>query len=77
MIAVLFLFLFLLCPETGGKTLELVDCLFVVRGVVELRKDFGVDVEGLADVDGKDRLVERRDVVIPDVRSLPGKIHFK
>jgi MFS family permease len=34
------LFVFLLCPETGGKTLEQVDDLFVGRGFDGLRKHY-------------------------------------
>lgn len=34
-------FVFLLCPETGGKTLEQVDYLFTEKGFAGLRKDFG------------------------------------
>ena len=32
----------------------------MVRGFAGLRRDFGVDVEGLENVDEKDRLVEMR-----------------
>ncbi|KAF2794575.1 MFS transporter [Melanomma pulvis-pyrius CBS 109.77] len=34
------IFVFLLCPETGGKTLEQVDYLFVGSGFAGLRKNF-------------------------------------
>ena len=39
------IFVFLLCPETGGKTLEQVDFLFVDKGFAGLRKNFNVDAE--------------------------------
>jgi hypothetical protein len=43
------IFAFLLCPETGGKTLEQVDYLFIDKGFAGLRKNFDVtseDMEG-------------------------------
>ncbi|KAF2650403.1 MFS transporter [Lophiostoma macrostomum CBS 122681] len=36
------IFVFLLCPETGGKTLEQVDYLFVNKGFAGLRRNFDV-----------------------------------
>lgn len=36
------IFVFLLCPETGGKTLEQVDFLFVEKGFAGLRRNFDV-----------------------------------
>ncbi|KAF2015036.1 MFS transporter [Aaosphaeria arxii CBS 175.79] len=41
------IFVFLLCPETGGKTLEQVDYLFVNKGFAGLRKNFDVGDEAL------------------------------
>lgn len=43
------IFVFLLCPETGGKTLEHVDYLFVRGGFAGLRKDFEVTQEDMED----------------------------
>ena len=40
-------FAFLLCPETGGKTLEQVDYFFVEKGFAGLRKNFNVGAEAL------------------------------
>ena len=40
-------FVFLLCPETGGKTLEQVDYLFVRPGFAGLRKDFNVTADDM------------------------------
>ncbi|KAF2105821.1 MFS transporter [Lophiotrema nucula] len=39
------IFVFLLCPETGGKTLEQVDYLFVNKGFAGLRRNFDVNEE--------------------------------
>lgn len=36
------IFVYLLCPETGGKTLEQVDYLFVQKGLAGLRRNFDV-----------------------------------
>ncbi|KAH7382676.1 MFS transporter [Phaeosphaeria sp. MPI-PUGE-AT-0046c] len=47
-------FVFLLCPETGGRTLEEVDFLFVGRGWAGLRKDFDMSVDGFTDLKHKD-----------------------
>ncbi|KAF7192842.1 Sugar transporter STL1 [Pseudocercospora fuligena] len=41
------IFVFLLCPETGGKTLEQVDYLFVRSGFAGLRKDFNVTADDM------------------------------
>jgi len=41
------IFVFLLCPETGGKTLEQVDYLFVREGFAGLRKTFEVTEEDM------------------------------
>jgi MFS family permease len=41
------IFVFLLCPETGGKTLEQVDYLFVDKGFAGLRRNFDVNIQGL------------------------------
>ncbi|OAG06873.1 MFS transporter [Paraphaeosphaeria sporulosa] len=49
------LFVFLLCPETGGKTLEQVDYLFVDKGFAGLRRNFDVDVHGLDLWNDKDK----------------------
>ncbi|KAF2098490.1 MFS transporter [Rhizodiscina lignyota] len=38
-------FVALLCPETGGKTLEQVDYLFVDKAFAGLRKNFDIDAE--------------------------------
>ncbi|KAK4569393.1 hypothetical protein LTR86_003156 [Recurvomyces mirabilis] len=43
------IFVYLLCPETGGKTLEQVDYLFVRKGLPGLRKDFDVTEEDMED----------------------------
>ncbi|KAK3707109.1 hypothetical protein LTR37_012278 [Vermiconidia calcicola] len=50
------IFVFLLCPETGGKTLEQVDYLFIDKGFAGLRKNFDVtpeDMEGYAGIEKK------------------------
>ena len=59
------IFVFLLCPETGGKTLEQVDFLFVRQGFAGLRKDFDVTEEDMEDAFAiKDKMdVERKEVV--------------
>lgn len=46
-------FVFLLCPETGGKTLEQVDYLFVNKGFGGLRRNFDVDIQNLDMCDEK------------------------
>lgn len=54
-------FVLLLCPETGGKTLEQVDYLFIHNGFAGLRKNFDVspeDVEG--SFDEKPKTIEER-----------------
>jgi MFS family permease len=57
-------FVFLLCPETGGKTLEQVDYLFVDKGFAGLRRNFDVDVQGLdlGTEKEKDKQVETNEV---------------
>ncbi|KAF2242351.1 MFS transporter [Trematosphaeria pertusa] len=57
------LFVFLLCPETGGKTLEQVDFLFVDKGFAGLRRDFDVGVEELGAWKEKKGVVETREDV--------------
>lgn len=50
------IFVFLLCPETGGKTLEQVDYLFIDKGFAGLRKNFDItpeDMEGYNHGEGK------------------------
>ncbi|CAO2652816.1 Nn.00g022270.m01.CDS01 [Neocucurbitaria sp. VM-36] len=56
------LFVFLLCPETGGKTLEQVDFLFVNKGFAGLQKNFDVQFEGLDGWKEKEREVETSEV---------------
>lgn len=59
------IFVYLLCPETGGKTLEQVDYLFVRKGFAGLRKDFDVTQEDMEDAfDVKDKLGEERNEVV-------------
>ena len=59
MIAIIFVFL--LCPETGGKTLEQVDYLFIDRGLAGLRKNFDVTPEDMEVHGGKkDRLEDEK-----------------
>lgn len=56
------IFVFLLCPETGNKTLEQVDFLFVRQGFAGLRKNFDVteeDMEEAFSTKPKDVDVER------------------
>lgn len=58
------IFVFLLCPETGGKTLEQVDYLFIDRGLAGLRKNFDItpeDVEGYQEDEKSE--AERREVM--------------
>ena len=57
------IFVFLLCPETGGKSLEQVDYLFVRKGFAGLRKNFDVTEEDMEDAyDFKEKVVvEHRD----------------
>ncbi|KAK4959132.1 hypothetical protein LTR10_003931 [Elasticomyces elasticus] len=43
------IFVFLLCPETGGKTLEQVDYLFVRPGFAGLRSNFDITAEDIED----------------------------
>ncbi|KAK5107240.1 hypothetical protein LTR62_001594 [Meristemomyces frigidus] len=55
-------FVYFLCPETGGKSLEQVDYLFVRKGFPGLRKDFDVtdeDIEDALHVSGKLDVVKR------------------
>lgn len=55
------IFVFLLCPETGGKTLEHVDYLFVRGGFAGMRKDFDVTEEDMEDAfEIKDKMTEER-----------------
>lgn len=60
------IFVFLLCPETGGKTLEQVDYLFVREGFAGLRKTFEVTEEDMeyarTDEVKEYAVMERRDV---------------
>ena len=56
MIAIVFVFL--LCPETGGKTLEQVDYLFIERGLAGLRKNFDVTPEDMEAYGGKKERLE-------------------
>lgn len=56
------LFVFFLCPETGGKTLEEVDFLFVGHGFAGLRKDFVTGDEIMAWKE-KETGTETREVV--------------
>lgn len=60
------LFVFLLCPETGGMTLEQVYYLFVDKFFMGLRKNFETDVQGL-DIwteKDKEKEVRRNEVVL-------------
>ncbi|KAJ4363028.1 hypothetical protein N0V83_010146 [Neocucurbitaria cava] len=57
------LFVFLLCPETGGKTLEQVDFLFVNKGFAGLQRDFDVQVEGVEGWKEKERKLETTEVL--------------
>ena len=58
------IFVFLLCPETGGKTLEQVDYLFIDKGLAGLRKDFDVTPEDVEGNQGDEKSVaERREVM--------------
>ena len=62
------IFVFLLCPETGGKTLEQVDYLFIDKGFAGLRKNFDVnpsDAEAHR-VHSKDRHDEKQEAVEKD-----------
>lgn len=52
------IFVFLLCPETGGKTLEQVDYLFIERGFAGLRKNFDVTPEDMEAHGGKKENLE-------------------
>jgi len=58
-------FVFLLCPETGGRTLEDVDYLFVGGGLTGLRKDIGLgmDLAGRFRESEKEREIEMREDV--------------
>tara|TARA_R110002003_G_scaffold193_10_gene14991 strand:+ start:209 stop:688 length:480 start_codon:yes stop_codon:yes gene_type:complete len=57
------LFVFLLCPETGGRTLEDVDFLFIGTGFAGLRKDFVSNHEGFEGWDEKKSDVEMSEVM--------------
>ena len=59
------LFVFLLCPETGGRTLEDVDFLFIGTGFAGLRKDFVSNHEGFEGWDEK----KKSDVEMSEVMS--------
>ena len=55
------IFVFLLCPETGGKTLEQVDYLFIEKGFAGLRKNFDVTPEDMeAHHEGDEKLGEEK-----------------
>lgn len=56
------LFVFLLCPNTSGKTLEQVDYLFVEKGFAGLRKNFDVQLQDLEGWRDKVKVVETRAV---------------
>lgn len=60
------IFVFLLCPETGGKTLEQVDYLFVDRGFAGLRRNFDVPDESLDVWKEKDGNVVTKEEVSAD-----------
>lgn len=61
------IFVFLLCPETGGKTLEQVDYLFIERGFAGLRKNFDVTPEDMeAYTPDEKAKEEKREVVERD-----------
>ncbi|KAK4919572.1 hypothetical protein LTR49_012792 [Elasticomyces elasticus] len=58
------IFVFLLCPETGGKTLEQVDYLFVRPGFAGLRSNFDIteeDVEDAFEAKPKTNAIEQRE----------------
>ncbi|KAH7062891.1 MFS transporter [Paraphoma chrysanthemicola] len=58
------LFVFFLCPETGGRTLEEVDFLFIGKGFAGLRKEFVTGREGIEGWDDKKRTdVEMNELV--------------
>jgi hypothetical protein len=52
------IFVFLLCPETGGKTLEQVDYLFIEKGLAGLRKNYDVTPEDMEAYGGKKERLE-------------------
>lgn len=53
------MFVFLLCPETGSKTLEQVDFLFVRKGFAGLQKNFDVTEEDIEDAfSGKPKMMD-------------------
>lgn len=56
-------FVFLLCPETGGRTLEEVDFLFIGRGFAGLRKEFDFSVQDMVDSKGKESGVHLTEVI--------------
>ena len=56
------IFVFLLCPETGGKTLEQVDYLFIDKGFAGLRKNFDVTLDDMeAHQEGDDKLPKEKE----------------
>jgi hypothetical protein len=57
------IFVFLLCPETGGKTLEQVDFLFVEKGFAGLRQNFDVGDDILESWREKER-TETKEVAV-------------
>ena len=59
------MFVFLLCPETGGKTLEQVDYLFIQKGFAGLRKSFDVTPEDVLEYSGGGEKIsyEKREAV--------------
>lgn len=55
------IFVFLLCPETGGKTIEQVDYLFVQKGLAGLRRNFDVTEGDMLDAfEGKEKIGDGR-----------------
>ncbi|KAK4915782.1 hypothetical protein LTR49_016151 [Elasticomyces elasticus] len=66
-------FVFLLCPETGGKTLEQVDYLFVRPGFAGLRSNFDIteeDVEDAFEHKPKTNAIEQREEAGTDEKTV-------
>jgi len=58
-------FVYLLCPETGGKSLEQIDYLFVRKGFAGLRKTFEVTEEDMENAfEIKERVIGEKEEVM-------------
>jgi MFS family permease len=70
-------FVFLLCPETGGRTLEDVDFLFVGKGFAGLRKNIDMDTNGRLNLKEKDTEVQMTELVQTTIKNTRRRQEFQ